>query len=76
MRPGSPACYACPKSKDRGMHTWTRIEGGARCLSCKLELFGEDGEDVFHGARTPIGELRRPPTTPPSSDHPTKGNEI
>lgn len=58
MRPGSPACYACKKSGDRGMHRWERVEGGARCTFCGMVLTGEDGEDVFHGARMPIGQVK------------------
>jgi hypothetical protein len=57
MRSGSPAVYLCGKSKDRGMHKWTRSDAGAKCVFCGIELTGDDAEDVFRGTRTPIGEL-------------------
>lgn len=39
------------------MHCWSRVDDGAICTFCNLHLTGEDGEDVFHGAETPIGQI-------------------
>ncbi len=54
MRPGSPACYTCKSSGDRGMHRWERTNQGARCTYCGLDLTGEDAADVFRGTPLPI----------------------
>lgn len=50
MRSGSPAVYLCGKSKDRGMHKWTRSDASAKCVFCGIELTGDDAEDVFRDA--------------------------
>ncbi len=59
MRPSSPAVYACRKSKNRGMHRWRREGADAVCTFCGISVTGEDADDVFRGAPTPIGQVRR-----------------
>lgn len=59
MRHDNPACYTCPKSGNRGMHKWRRNAGGAVCLFCQMQLTGDHAAEVFVGAETPIGKVRK-----------------
>jgi hypothetical protein len=65
MRIGNPGTFVCKgKGSDRGMHHWRRMPGWdeeprAQCIRCELVLDGEDAQDVFRGAETPIGQIKR-----------------
>lgn len=51
MRRDNPACYECPRGKNK-LHHWAksnpdlREQRGAICLQCGLELNEEDARDV------------------------------
>lgn len=47
MYKSNPACYECPKGKNK-LHTWERnIDKTAKCKYCKLKLTVEQAEDVW-----------------------------
>lgn len=49
MRPNNPACYECPKSGVKALHTWKmRLDGTAWCLACKMNLNAVDAADMAH----------------------------
>ncbi len=53
MRSSNPACYECPKGKDK-IHTWKRkLTGRAYCVKCGLEIAKEFANEVFdnHGTK-------------------------
>lgn len=51
MDKDNPACYECPKGKNK-LHTWKRLTmGGAWCQKCNLFICEEHAKQVFedHG---------------------------
>lgn len=53
MQKSNPACYECPKGKNK-LHMWSKILDhkkvemiGALCQKCGLKLTKEQAEDVW-----------------------------
>jgi hypothetical protein len=48
MKKDNPACYECPKSKDK-LHTWILrlISKTSYCKKCGLELTKEQTADIW-----------------------------
>lgn len=47
MQKNNPACYECPKGKNK-LHIWEgSVNGITECIHCKIKLTKEQAEDVF-----------------------------